>query len=382
MSDVSSILLQARSALTENDSKKALKILKPLKKTLQAENSGNLELKETYAEAYLEHGELEKAYPLLVQACELDPNGTEGGCDKFFTLGQIVGGRDGLAVITQGIENVSTITGDSLTQEQVNKIVSGLLTMIEIWMTDLCMEPEAESECENLINQAMKISENSSPDAWVILGSIRISQQRFGESCTAFTKAWESFEVKKNNISESLAQGNTASHEEYVDMLQPLLALTKMCIEVGLYDIALKVVTAAKDIDEDNIESYYLEGFTYYLISKIELFKQSNPGIKLTADNIYDFNSKIQELPLDLNNQSIAESVHDSRLALSYASRLGENISSSDEISREFVTGAHTLLEEIGGPVSSEELETYRKGDSADADAEELDLDEFSEIAN
>lgn len=378
MNNILSTVNEAQSALTENNPKKALKLLKPLKKSLKAENSTNIPLLQVFAESYLENGQLDKAYPLLVQSCEIDPKGSVGGCDKFFTLGQIVGGQDGIGILSQGIENISTLAGDNITQEQVEKVVSGLLSMIEIWMTDLCMEPNAESQCEELINKAMEISENKSPEAWSTLGSIRISQQRFGDASEAFTQSWTYFDEKKSRIAENISNNDgSASHEDYVDLLQPLLALAKMCMEVGLYEIALKIESLVKDIDEDNLEGYYLEGFTNYLISKLETFKKTNPEVSLTPQNIYEFNSHIQEVPLDLTNPDITENINDSRIALSFAAKLGENIDVSDEIARELVAGTNVLLGELGGPVADSELQKLRKGDSVEDADEEIDLDDL-----
>lgn len=377
MSDFEEVIKNARNALNENDAKKALKLLKPYKKSLKHENSSNINLKQIYAEAYLENSQLEKAYPILIECCELDPNGTDGGCDKFFTLGQIIGGEDGLKVMQQGIQNISSST--NMTQDQIEKIVSGLLSMIEIWMTDLCMEPNAETECETLINKAMEISNESSPEAWSTLGSIRISQQRFGDASEAFSQAWKYFEIRKDEVGKNALENNVSSHEEYAELLQPLSSLAKMCIEVGLYGIALKVENAIKEIDEDNLEGHYLEGFTNYLICKVETFKLQNPNIQLSPQNIYEFNQHIQELPLQLESNTIAEPLHEARVALSFALRLGDNIDSNDEIAHEFVSGTKAILEEIGGQVSDEELQQLRRGVHVDVDADEEYLDYISE---
>lgn len=381
MSEIEKVIGEARAALSENDTQKALKLLKPFKKGLQNENKINLPLQQLFADVYLEDGQVDKAYPILVHCCELDPYGKLGGSDKFFTLGQVMGGESGLTVIKKGIDNIcSQADSENLPKEQVSKIVNGLLSMIEIWMTDLCMEPNAEEECETLITQAMQISHETSPEVWSTLGSIRISQQRFDDACEAFRQAWKFFEVRKNEIGQNgmPTSESSASLEEYVDLLQPLASLAKMCIEVGLYDIALKVEAAIKEIDEDNMEAYYLEGFTYYLISKAALFKEKNPDLELTPGKIYEFNQHIQEIPMELNNPLVADSVQDARASLSFASQLGQNADPSDEISQEILTGTLALLEELGGAISDADLQKLRKGEVVEDDvagAAESDYD-------
>ena len=174
MSELEATIRQAKEALAENNAKKALKILKPFKSSLKKENASNVILNEVFADAYLDNGQVEEAYPILARACELDPEGQVGGPDKFFTMGQIMGGQDGVSIITRGIMNISNTGGEMLTNVQVEKIVGGLLSMIEIWMTDLCMEPNAEEQCEELIQKAMELTEGKSPETWSTLGSIKI----------------------------------------------------------------------------------------------------------------------------------------------------------------------------------------------------------------
>lgn len=377
MSTLQEAIAVARNCLGENNAQEALKALKPYRKTLKAENSSNLELLQLFADAYLDDGQLEKSYPLLVKACELDADGSKGGSDKFFTLGQIAGGEDGIRLLIQGIESLSSQAGDVLKQEQADKIVSGLLSMIEIWMTDLCMEPNAESQCEELIAKAMEVSENQSPEAWVTLGSIRISQQRFPEAVEAFTQSWRYFQEKKARI-ESAVESGSATHTEFVELLQPLLNLAKMCIEMGLYDISLEIESAIKDIDEDNLEGLYLEGFTHYLICKLELFKHNNPSVVLGPENVYEFNQHFQELPLELSSESIQDRVQEARLVLTYLMKLAENLDSNDDVVMELVEGANGLLSELGGPVDISELIKSKRGEEV-GDDEEIEIDEVAE---
>ncbi|CAI4038037.1 hypothetical protein SMKI_04G3760 [Saccharomyces mikatae IFO 1815] len=387
MSDLEVSIKQAKEALDENNAKKALKILKPFKSSLKKENADNVILNEVFADAYLDNGQVEKAYPILARACELDPEGQVGGPNKFFTMGQIIGGQDGVSIITRGIMNISNIGGENLTNDQVEKIVGGLLSMIEIWMTDLCMEPNAEKQCEELIQKAMELTEGKSPETWSTLGSIKISQQKFGEAYEAFSQAWNFFDLKKQEIGNDINDNSgtsqrTSLQSEYVDLLQSLLSLAKMCLEVGAYEVALKVIAAVRDIDEDNTEGYYLEGFTYYLMSKLEIFKLNHPEVNLHPENIYEFNQVIQEVPLDLSHEPIAQFIYDSRLALSFALQTGTNADSKDEIVQELLGGANILLQEIGGPLDPSELSRIRKGEivNENEDFEELDIeDEYSD---
>lgn len=380
MSEIEAGIRKAKEALHNQNAKEALRILKPFKKSLKSTNEVNVALLQTFADAYLEDGQLEKAYPLLTRACQMDVDGTQGGSEKFFTLGQVTGGEDGINILMQGIENVSQKAGDTLNQEQIDKIVSGLLSMVEIWMTDLCMEETAEAQCEELVNKAMEISDGKSPEVWSTLGSIRISQQRYREAIETFVQSWNFFDLRKQEIEKCLEDVEGPTYEDYVQLLQPLLTLAKMCIEMGLYEISLKIVTAVKDIDEDNLEAYYLEGFTYYMISKMEMFKIANPSANVTAENIFEFNQHFKEVPLNLDNESVSEAAQEARLALSFALKMGENCDVVDEVIHELIMGTKELLQELGGPLDDKELFKARKGDEEnDQDNTEYSLDNIGE---
>ncbi|QLL31946.1 hypothetical protein HG536_0C01130 [Torulaspora globosa] len=376
MGEVDTCIREAKKALCEHNVKEALQKLKPFKKSLSS--TDNVSLIQAFADAYLDDGQLEKAYPLLSRACELDADGKQGGSEKFFTLGQATGGQTGLSILLQGIENISKEAGEELNQEQTDKIVSGLLSMIEIWMTDLCMEAEAETQCEELLGKAMEISDGKSPEVWSMLGSVRISQQRFAEAIEAFTQSWNFFEIKRQDIERRSKAMEASSYEEHVQLLQPLLSLAKMCIEMGLYDISLNILNVVTDIDEDNLEAYYLQGFTYYMISKMEMFKLTNPDVVVKPENMLEFNQHFKELSLDLNNESLSETIHEAKIALSFAFRLGQNVGAMDELTYELVAGTEEILDELGGPLSDQELAAVRKGaDGADIRDPDAMLDEL-----
>lgn len=378
MSNIDIDISRAEEALLMNNPEGALSILSSYKKSLKTTNVDHLSLNQIFANIYLETGDLEKAYPLLLKSCELDPLGQNKGCEKFFTLGQITGGEEGIKMLMQGIENISNQAGNLVTQEHCDKIISGLLAIIEIWMTDLCLEPNAEAQCEELINKAMELSDGKSPETWSMLGSIRISQQRFEDAIEAFTKAWYFFQIKSEYIKDHLNNNgnNIVTHSDYLELLQPLLSLAKLCIEMGLYETSLQITSTIKDIDEDNLENFYLEGFTHYLIAKLESFKQNNSLTNLTAEDMYGFNQRFKELSINLNDD-ITETIFDSRISLSFVLKFGETCDKDDKIAQELISDARNILEELGGPLNTDELIKIRRGEEVNEN-EEIELDSDS----
>lgn len=258
------LISETRKLLATAQSKDALKLLKKHRNTY----TNSVPFLQLLGEVYLETGNVEKAYTYFEQACNLDPDAGEGA-EKFLYMGQIVGGRRGLELIDHGIASLTTKFEQDQDITIVKKLNQGIFAEIEIWMTDLCMDPEAEEKCNELIAQSLGL-DDTNPESWSLLASIRISQQRIEEAQEGVKKSWELFEKRKLTLEENNQdqdQDQDAS-SEYVELIQPLLTLSRFAIELSLYELGASIASNVRDIDEDNAESYYLEGFAHYLYIK------------------------------------------------------------------------------------------------------------------
>lgn len=214
-------------------------------------------------EALLEIGEPEQAYNHIKMAANADPDGSKGGYEKFLWLGQLVGGRQGIEWYNKGIEGLKQdIANDehklgsgSLDQDsdhtkqalayKKRKLCETLCGIVEIWMTDLCMEEEAETQCVNLMEEAIK-TDNEHAESWAVLASVRISQQKNEEAKEALAKAWEIFAVDQEPSLPSIMQ------------------LTKMLIEMGMLEQALEASVRIHDLNDEEIEGFYLAGLASF----------------------------------------------------------------------------------------------------------------------
>ena len=155
-------------------------------------------------------------------------------------------------------------------------------------MTDLCMEPEAESKCNELIDYSLQLDDNNNPESYSLLSSIRISQQRTQEAIEALLKSWELFKLKKSKLEEMANNAKTDQQQEaeeeeeeedvggnsgdsfeigmeYVDLIQPLITLSRYAIELEQYDIAIQISNNVQDINENILDSYYIESLANIL---------------------------------------------------------------------------------------------------------------------
>ncbi|CAN6646247.1 assembly chaperone of RPL4 [Trichomonascus vanleenenianus] len=245
------VLTQARALFEASEFEKCLDLLI---NNLDEENVQQLQL---LGEAHLELGDPETAYKLLSRSAELDQNGAIGGLEKFLWLGQLSGDKPGLKWFEQGLEGLRGAMAKEEKEESIKmlrrKASEALCGMIEIWMTDLCMEPEAESQCEKLITEALMIDE-SVPESWSVLGSIRLSQQRDDDAKQALEKSWELF------------QAGIPTNDE----VNSLVRLAQSMTEIDLYLDVLDVTTAIHRVNDQVPDAYYLNGLAHYNLYGIE----------------------------------------------------------------------------------------------------------------
>ncbi|GMI04958.1 hypothetical protein TrLO_g2844 [Triparma laevis f. longispina] len=102
-------------------------------------------------------------------------------------IGQLQSAGDALLSFRKGVE--------LLEKERRKKLLcQGYSNIAELWMTDLCMEPEAESSCEAAVLKACENDENKWPDGSQALSSLRLSQRRGGDASEAILKAYAMIE--------------------------------------------------------------------------------------------------------------------------------------------------------------------------------------------
>lgn len=343
-----------------------------------------------FGEVLLENNNMEAAYDVLLKACGLDPEAAQG-TEKFFYLGQIIGGADGVRYIETGIwklakqeklvvdgvgETDPILVGlapvypstSQLRRYLVRKLILGIFAQIEIWMTDLCMEPEAEEQCNSLIERALKWDENL-PESWLLLASIRISQQRVEDAQKAIQQSWSLFQTYKKSLEEPLGESLNKESDafemgiEFTELLQPLLTLAKLAIEVELYEIAASICYSALDIHDNNLETYYYSVLAL-LFNAQKMYCNSH---KCEVEDYRDLNP---ELLLTVSDADIAALVSETKTSLTGAYRvMNSDGTDADEVDTEITEHLKALLGALGGPVMSE-LMPQRVTDEDGWDAE------------
>ncbi|WVO15441.1 hypothetical protein L204_103099 [Cryptococcus depauperatus] len=135
--------------------------------------------------------------------------------------------------------------------EERKSAVNALVAMIEIWMSDLCMEEEAERNCDALIQRALLILPKD-PEVRLSLASIKMSQSRFEEAKEIAIQLYADIENKE-------------AFDQTLPPLPARLALARLLLEHSEHLSALDVISTIREEDSLNVEGAYLEGWALYL---------------------------------------------------------------------------------------------------------------------
>lgn len=373
---MSDVIAEARGLLQNSQEQQAVELLEQE----CAANPQNVAALQLLGEALLEVNDVEKAYGIFSAAIELDPQGAEG-VEKFLYMGQIIGGLDGIGYLETGLVRLADLLNiaklgteeaisedpvllvwaksnkdrESLVAHVIAKINQAIFAEIDIWMTDLCMEPEAELRCEALITQSLQL-DSGNAEAHALLALIRVSQQRNDDAREAISKLWELFTERKTAIEQKSASEESEEDvsAEWADLLQPLLNLSKLALEVGLYDLVPQVCAVVSDINDNALDGYYYEALAYTLQAKTVV------GTDLDG-------------PLDVvllsTDQEVEKLVADAKLALTQAYRV-LNSNTGETSAPELVDQVNDMLNAFGGPVMAELMPT-KVGDDEEIELEE-----------
>ncbi|KAI9862544.1 MAG: NAD-dependent histone deacetylase sir2 [Trichoglossum hirsutum] len=239
------------------------------------------------AEIYVELGDSDAARSHFLQAAELDPDGAVpegegGGAEKFLWLAQLCeeGGEESVRWFERGVDvlrrEIGELEGssgkrseeeDAALEEKRRKIASALCGTIEVYMTDLALDPSAESRCESLIASALLHAPNS-PEPLQTLASIRVSQLRLADARAALARSLELWQ-------------HLPPDAPSVPDFPTRVSLARLLLETEMEDAAIDVLERLVGEDDQSVEVWYLGGWGLYLMGQK---KRGSPGTTQADD--------------------------------------------------------------------------------------------------
>ncbi|BFZ58904.1 hypothetical protein PYCC9005_005972 [Savitreella phatthalungensis] len=225
---------------------------------------------ELLGELFVEQAHAENARIAFGKAIEVDGTSTladdhperAAGFAKFLWMGQLseAGGREALAYYEEGVSRLAVhiatrqVNDSTETTALTARLASAYSAMAELFMTDLCMEPEAEARCENYVGKAL-LADAHHCEALQTMASMRLSQQRPHEARSALVSSLELW----------LGKGDDAAA---LPVYGARLSLTRLLLECEMLDEALKVLEGLEREDDESVELWYLFGWTYVLLGE------------------------------------------------------------------------------------------------------------------
>ncbi|KAG0370038.1 hypothetical protein BC939DRAFT_428712 [Gamsiella multidivaricata] len=197
----------------------------------------------------------------FLECVKLQPN---TGYTKFMYLGQMSEQLEAISYFQQGVKLMMEerskmpidLTKGSDYLVLSSKISSALCSMTDIYLTDCCFEPDAESQCESYLAQAMQI-EPITPETYQTLASVRLSQQRMDEAKAALAQGlalWLGSDPTEDD-------GLTPDYETR-------LALVKLLLETAMYDEAFTVLNGLIEENDQVPDTLYLFGWANYIAAE------------------------------------------------------------------------------------------------------------------
>lgn len=230
-------------------------------------------------EISIELGAVDSARDYFEQAVQLDPEGKVpealgGGAEKFLWLAQLCeeGGKQSVGWFEKGaqalhyeiaaLENGTGvppgIDEESLLLmrvEKKRKLANALCGIVEVYMTDLSWEDDAEARCENLITEAMSVEDDTSAEVLQTLASVRLSQDRQEDAQSA--------------LQRSLALWLDLDPEDpAVPDFPTKVSLARLLMEANLEKEAMEVLHRLVQEDDQSVEAWYLGGWCQYLLAE------------------------------------------------------------------------------------------------------------------
>ena len=277
--------------------------LKFCEKALKMEPD-NMKVHECYGNVYAEVGDIGNAKKHFNEAVRLEP---DVGHVKYLYLGQLTEGRNAVEYYEKGIMIMKSTIEYQKNNESVNEnekrnlsnsdIANVYCSLAEIFMTDCCMDEDAEQQCEKYCKLAVETDEKSL-DAAVSMSSLLLNQSKMDDAKISTVKAFDLW----SSLSKEIAEESIPEVLSY----EARVTLIKLLIECESFDKVSPIVDQLIEENEDDIRIWYYLGLSkslmeedtdnprFYLEKALELIEKT--GFE-NEDMVEHINELLQKCP-------------------------------------------------------------------------------------
>ncbi|CZR60831.1 related to TPR domain protein [Phialocephala subalpina] len=271
------LLVQAAFTLQQGDIESSIPLAKNALALLPADSEEALPALNLLGEIHVELGDIDSARQYFLQAAAIDEEGLisedlGGGAEKFLWLAQLSedGGQDSVDWFEKGAlvlriqiqalldSKKKDADTEAALAEKTRKLAVALCGVVEVYMTDLSWEEDAEQKCEALITEATMVAP-AFAEPWQTLASVRISQQRIEDAEAALTRSldlWKDLPPEDPSVPDFPAR----------------VSLARLLMEADMDVEAIEVLERLVGEDDSSVEVWYLGGWGLYIMGE----KQKN----------------------------------------------------------------------------------------------------------
>jgi tetratricopeptide (TPR) repeat protein len=224
------------------------------------------------AEIQLELGDADAARTNYQKAVSLDPEKTLGA-EVWFSLAQLseVGGQESIKFYENGTQILRAKIQDAPEEfedeeEWILRLGDALCAMVEVYMTDLSWEDDAEQRCEMLVTEAVALCPDR-PGVLQTLANVRISQERDEEARNVLRTSMESW---NGPLGKRIVDGEVvdAEDEGTLPEFAIRISLVRLLMDVGMEQEAVQVCERLVSEDDESVEGWYLNGWGRMLLAE------------------------------------------------------------------------------------------------------------------
>lgn len=159
----------------------------------------------------------------------------------------------------------SSSPNEEMIQETKNRLCGAYCAIAELYLTDLCFEPDAEAQCEEALQHALQLDQ-SSPEPFQLIANLRLVQSRGDDATTYILNAYERIEFGCTalaslvgfGINDDIAIELNSSQQDAADRLPSFefrVQTAKLLLECAAVSLNSNInddTTAMKDEEKGN----------------------------------------------------------------------------------------------------------------------------------
>jgi tetratricopeptide (TPR) repeat protein len=275
------LLAEASSLLQQGSIEEAVKPAQRALGLLDPESEEALPALNLLGEIHIELGDIDTARQYFLQAASIDEDGTVGedvggGAEKFLWLAQLSeeGGEDSVDWFEKGAISLRAqiqallerkkldAEMEAMLLEKRRKLAVALCGVVDVYMTDLSWEENAEQRCEALVTEATMVAPTFA-EPWQTLANVRISQQRMEDARAALKRSLELWQ-------------DLPPENDVVPDFPTRVSLARLLMETDMDSEAIEVLERLVGEDDSSVEVWYLGGWGLYVLGE----KQKSGEVK------------------------------------------------------------------------------------------------------